>query len=147
MHVHPAQPSLREEAGPQNPATRLTARGSGVGEGGQPQIQMNPAQERQCSFQRLLPTRTASNSDTPTTGQSRGCLHVNVGQMQGRVQQRVIQDVSVARPLRCLISHSSLGCNTLAPSCPDKRPEDRLSGPGAGLDLVSPPIHLEGITA
>lgn len=30
---------------------------------------------------------------------------------------------------------------------PDKSPEDRLSGPGAGLDLVSPPIHLEGITA
>lgn len=51
----------------------------------------------------LLP-EAPSNSDTPTADQSEGLLPVNVGQTQGRLQQGVIQDVSVARPLLCFIS-------------------------------------------
>ena len=95
----------------------------------------------------LLP-EAPCNSDMPTVDQSEGLLPVNMGQTQGRLQQRVIQDVSVARPLLCFISSQLtwLQHSWLLPA-PDKRPEDRLPGPGAELALVSPPIRLEGITA
>lgn len=93
----------------------------------------------------LLP-EAPSHSDMPTVDQSEGLLPVNMGQTQGRLQQRVIQDASVARPLLCFIS-SQLTWLQHSWLLPDKRPEDRLPGPGAELALVLPPIRLEGITA
>lgn len=48
-------------------------------------------------------------------------------------------------PLSYLPTARSVATHALLPT-PDKRPEDRLLGPGAKLALVSLPIRLEGIS-